>query len=214
MTVTIFGATGLVGKQLITHVLAKGWTAKAFGRNTEQLIDRENAQFKSIKGYVFSEEDVAFAIKGSDAVLSALGGAFDGSDKSRSLGIKNIIAAMDKQGVKRIVALGGMGVLPDASGGILLDAEDYPSEYIPVGLEHKQAYEYLRDSDLDWTFLASPNILDADADNNFVTKAEEHTGGGEINAGNLALFMVEELERNEYVRKRVGISNVTAVAGE
>lgn len=207
MIITIFGATGLVGKQLITHVLAKGWTVKAFGRNTEKLIDRENEQFSSIKGYVFSEDDVSFAIKGSDAVLSALGGAFDGTDKTRSLGIKNIIAGMEKNGVKRIIAVGGMGVLPDGNGGIIMDGSSYPAEYIPVGLEHKQAYEYLKETNLDWTFVAPPNILDADADNNFEVKSEEVGNGMEINAGNLALFMVEELERNEYVRQRVGIAN-------
>lgn len=207
MIVTIFGATGQVGKQLVTHVMAKGWKVKAFGRNAEKLLDRENDQFSCIKGYVFSEEDVSFAIKGSDAVLSALGGAFDGTDKTRSLGIKNIIAGMEKNGVKRVIALGGTGVLPDANGGYLMDASSYPSEYIPVGLEHKQAYEYLKESNLDWTFVASPNIIQADADNNFEVKSEESTGGPEISTGNLALFMVEELERNEYIHQRVGISN-------
>lgn len=207
MTVTIFGATGQVGKQLVTHALAKGWNVKAFGRNTEQLIDRENDQFHTIKGYVLNAGDVEKAIKGSDAVLSALGGAFDGTDKSRSLGIKNIVAGMQKNGVRRIVALGGLGILPTANGGYRMDASDYPAEYVPVGLEHKQAYIHLKESGLDWTFVCSPDIVQNDADNQFAVKAEEPTGNYEISTGNLALFMVQELEREEFKQQRVGISN-------
>ena len=33
MTITIFGATGMVGKQLVQQALFKGYTVKAFGRN-------------------------------------------------------------------------------------------------------------------------------------------------------------------------------------
>ena len=211
MTVTIFGATGVVGKQLIIHAMAKGWMVKAFGRNVESMIDKElhlhSENFKVIKGYVFDAGEVNFALKGSDAVLSALGGAFTGTDKSRSLGTKNIITQMKETHVSRIVALGGRGVLPDAKGNYLMDATDYPPEYIPVSLEHKEAYLYLKQSGLDWTFVCAPNIVTGAADNQFVTCSEAATDKWEVSAGNLALFMVEELERKQYLQKRVGISN-------
>lgn len=209
MTVTIFGATGMVGKQLITHSLAKGWQVRAFGRNVESIIDQDlrNDQFLAIKGYVFDEHDVRHAIAGADAVLSALGGAFDGSDKARSLGIKNIIGQMLATGVQRIVALGGLGVLPDAEGKFRLESPDYPKQYLPVGLEHKQAYLYLENAPLQWTFVCAPDILPADADGKFGVAAEQPGPSFAINAGNLAQFMVEELERNQYVHHRVGIGN-------
>lgn len=209
MTVTIFGATGMVGHQLIVHCLAKGWQVRAFGRNVAHLIDRDlrTKELEVIKGYVLDESNVRQAIKGSNAVLSALGGAFDGTDRTRSLGIKNIIGQMLATGVHRIVALGGLGVLPDEDGNFLLDGPNYPAQYIPVGLEHKQAYLYLREAPLQWTFVCPPNILPADADNHFEALAEKPAVKYEINAGNLALFMVNELERNEFVQQRVGISN-------
>lgn len=209
MTVTIFGATGMVGKQLITHSLAKGWKVRAFGRNVEGLIDEDlrTNQLQAMKGYVLDEHDVRHAIAGADAVLSALGGAFDGTDRTRSLGIKNIIGQMLATGVQRIVALGGLGVLPDAEGKFRLESPDYPKQYLPVGLEHKQAYLYLENAPLQWTFVCAPDILPADADGKFGVAAEEPGPSFAINAGNLAQFMVEELERNQYVHHRVGIGN-------
>lgn len=209
MTVTIFGATGMVGKQLITHSLAKGWKVRAFGRNVESLIDKDlqSGEFEAIKGYVLDEHDVRHAIAGSNAVLSALGGAFDGTDKTRSLGIKNIIGQMLATSVQRIVALGGLGVLPNAEGKFLLDNPDYPKQYLPVGLEHKQAYLYLENAPLQWTFVCAPDILPADADGKFGVTAEHPGPSFAINAGNLAQFMVEELERNQFIHHRVGIGN-------
>jgi len=209
MTVTIFGATGVVGKQLITHCLAKGWHVKAFGRNVEAMLDKDqlDGKFEVIKGYVFDEKEVRHAIEGSDAVFSALGGAFDGTDKARSLGIKNIVGQMEAMGVKRIIVLGGKGVLQNEDGKYLLDAEDYPEEYKPVGREHQQAYLYLKASDSNWTFICSPDILPKDADNHYKALSEQAAPGTAINAGNLALFMVEELEQNHFVHQRVGIAN-------
>ncbi|TAD84207.1 MAG: hypothetical protein EAY75_13510 [Bacteroidetes bacterium] len=209
MIVTIFGATGMVGKQLVTHSLAKGYHVRAFGRSVEGLIDADlrHENFEAIKGYVFDATDVQHAITGAHAVLSALGGAFDGSDHTRSLGIKNIATQMATVGLTRIVALGGYGVLPNNKGGYLLDAPDYPINYLPVGLEHKAAYECLKASALDWTFVCSPNIVDGDADGQFETQAEAAAQSMHIGAGNLAMFMVNELSSNVYVKSRVGIGN-------
>ena len=210
MIVTIFGATGMVGNMLITHCLAKGWQVRAFGRNVESLIDEDlrNDQLTVIKGYVFDETEVQEAIAGSDAVLSTLGGAMDGADKARSLGIKNIIRQMEATQVSRIVALGGLGVLPGPDGKLLLEDDQYPAEYLPVGQEHLQAYLYLQSSALQWTFVCAPNILPLPADNAFAAIAEQPGPTLAINAGNLALFMVTELTANEHMHQRVGIGNL------
>ena len=94
MTLTIFGATGMVGKQLVKLALFKGYQVKAFGRNifTAGFAEDENLQL--IAGTLFDEEQVYDAVMGSDAVLSALGGGTDGTDKTRSLGMKNIVQQM------------------------------------------------------------------------------------------------------------------------
>ncbi len=212
MVITIFGASGRVGSRLVSIALAKGHEVRAFGRNVEPLIDEEfrNKRLHVIRGYVFNEHDVYNALKGSDAVLSALGGDTSGTDKTRSLGMKNIVQQMEKAGVKRIVAVGGLGILDAGDGKMMLDAEDYPKEYLAVGREHLEAYNHLLHSNLDWTIVGAPDIIDGDEDGSFLTNAdyapEENTY--RIKAGNLALFMVAELEKNEYSKKRVGISEL------
>jgi uncharacterized protein len=209
MNLIIFGATGMVGRQLVQQALFKGHHVKAFGRNvhTTDYLEKENLTL--VQGALFDEKEVFNAIKGCDAVLSAIGGAVDGTDKARTLGMKNIIKQMDKAAVKRIVAIGGRGVLNADENSLLIDQEDYPAEYVPVGLEHKKAYESLKASDLDWTFVCPPNIIDAGPTGHYTTKADyvPDNDNYRINAGDLSMFMLNEIEKNEYIKHRVGISN-------
>lgn len=209
MKLVIFGATGMVGKELVQQALFKNHHVKAFGRNVFTTDYLQTEHLELVKGALFDEDEVFHAISGCDAVLSAIGGNADGSDKTRSLGIKNIIKQMQQAGVKRIVALGGLGILNAADAGLLIDQEDYPEKYKAVGLEHKKAYTMLEESGLDWTFVGSPDIIPAGATGSYVTNADypPEANKYKINAGDLAMFMLNELEKNEYIQQRVGISN-------
>lgn len=209
MKVIVFGATGMVGKQLVQQALFNGDSVKAFGRNVFSAFDAETPQLELVKGALFDEKEVFEAVKGCDAVLSALGGSMDGSDKTRTLGIKNIITQMKKAGVRRIVAVGGYGILNAEDTGLLIEKETYPKEYLAVGLEHKKAYDYLNESGLNWTFVCCPDIVNEGPTGSFVTNANypPEPNNFKIYAGDLALFMLKELDKNEYIKERVGISN-------
>lgn len=209
MKLIVFGATGQVGIQVVQQALWRNYTVKAFGRNVFDL-KIENDQLELLKGALFDEGEVYDAVKDCDAVISTIGGAFDGADKARSLGIKNIIKQMKKAGKKRIIALGGMGILNYDENSLLIDQENYPPEYIPVGNEHRKAFEYLNESGLDWTFVCSPDIINDGPTGNYITSIDypPQPNKYRINAGDLAQFMLNELENNQCVQKRVGISAV------
>lgn len=211
MHITVFGATGQVGKRIVQQALSKGYFVTAFGRNVESLIEQDNLNEKltAQKGYLFDEKDVAKAIDKADVIISVLGGASDGSDKTRSLGIKQIITQMQKKGKKRIIALGGMGVLNAEDNTLLLHADDYPEEYLAVGLEHLKAFELLLESNLDWTFFCPADIHDKDETGIFITSINYAPDPNHfrINAGDLAMAMLKAATNQEYVQQRVGISN-------
>jgi putative NADH-flavin reductase len=215
MKLIIFGATGTVGKQLVQQALFNGDHVRAFGRNVytadylpvESTVKTENLQL--VQGALFDESEVFNAINGCDAVLSAIGGSSDGSDRTRTLGMKNIIKQMRKAGVKRIIGIGGMGILNAGEKTLLMDEESFPPEYLAVSMEHKKSYEMLADSGLDWTFVCPPNIIDAGPTGSCTSNADfpPEKNIFKINAGDLSMFMLNELEKNEFVKQRVGISN-------
>ncbi len=211
MNIIIFGATGMVGKQLVKQALYKGHHVKAFGRNvfTEDLPEDEKLEL--IQGALFDEGQVYKAISGCDAVLSVLGGAKNDTDVTRSLGMKNIVKQMQAAGVNRIVALGGMGSLnvSEEDETLILDTPDYPAQFFPVSKEHYKAFQFLKASSLEWTFVCPGDIIDAPPTGSFVTNADypPTPNNNKINSGDLALFMLNAIEKHEYISHRVGISN-------
>jgi uncharacterized protein len=210
MNIIVFGATGLVGKELVRQALLDGHHVKAYGRNVfVEDLSTDNPKLELIQGALFDGGQVFTALKNCDVVLSALGGGIDGTDKTRSLGIKNIVTQMQKANIKRIIAVGGDGVLNFDEDTLLLDQENYPQEYLAVSKEHLKAYEYLKESNVDWTFVCAPNIIAAQATGSFTTYANyvPIVNKNSINAGDIALFMLKEMSSNAYVKQRVGISN-------
>lgn len=194
---------------MVKQALFKGFKVRAFGRNvyTEDLPKDDLLEL--FQGALFDEEQVYKAIKGCDAVLSSLGGDATGADVTRSLGMKNIVARMQKTGVNRIIAVGGMGALNADEKSLVMDSPEYPAKFLPVSKEHFKAYEYLKASNLNWTMVCPPDIIDAEPTGDFITAADypPSPDSFRINAGDLSLFMLNELEKNEYVHHRVGISN-------
>ena len=209
MTITIFGATGIVGKELVKQALYKGYRVNAFGRNVFTAGFNEDKHLNLLQGALFDEAQVLDAVSGTDAILSALGGGFDGKDKTRSLGMKNIVEQMQKAGVKRIIAIGNMGSLNAEDGSLIMDTPGFPVQFLPVSKEHYQAYGYLMASTLNWTFVCPPDIINAGPTGVYHTAASHPPAASinKINAGDLAMFMLNEFLKNEYVQQRVGISN-------
>lgn len=209
MKIIVFGATGNVGKQLVKQALFNGHSVKAFARNvfTENLPKDDNLEL--VQGALFDEKEVLRALKDCDAVLSALGGATDRSDKTRSLGMKNIVKQMEKAGLKRIVAIGGIGIMEDENGKLLMNDEEFPAEYLTVSEEHKKAWQFLQESNLAWTMVCPFMITDGEPTGLFKTSIDIAglTEQSSIRSGDLALFMLNEISKNEYAGHRVGIAN-------
>ncbi len=208
MTITVFGATGMVGKQFVREALIMGHRVKAYGRNVFTTDFPKNENLEVFPGTLFDEDQVFKAIKDSDAVVSVVGGSIDGLDKTRSLGMKNIVKQMEKAGVKRIISLGGKGIL-DSEEGLLMEQPDYPREFLEVGKEHYSAFEHLEKSGLQFTMIGSPDIVDGPPTGIFHTAANvpPQPDNNRIFSGDLGLFILQELKNGNFIRQRVGISN-------
>lgn len=209
MNLIIFGATSIVGMQLVKQALYNGHHVKAYGKNVFTSNLPESKEVEVIQGALFDGYEVNKAIKGCDAVLTALGGNVDGLDLTRSLGIKNIVAQMQKLHVQRIVTLSGIGILNADEDDLMMDTPEFSPEFIPVSLEHLKAYNFLKESDLNWTLVCAPDIIDAAPTGIFTTKAAYLPAKNKfrITSGDLAMFMLKEATGDEYMKQKVGISN-------
>lgn len=207
MKLIVFGATGMPGRELVKQALYNGHEVTAYGRNVFTEDFPESPHLHLVQGALFDEKEVRHALIDKDAVIAALEGARNGQDKTRSLGMKIITLQMAQTGIKRIVALGGAGILEGPDGKLLMEADDFPEEEVAESTEHRKAWEYLRASGLDYT-LVCPAVIVSGPPTGVFTTAEnvEPEGVGErISSGDLALCMLKILGQHLHSRSRVGI---------
>ncbi|MFN8293123.1 MAG: SDR family oxidoreductase [Chitinophagales bacterium] len=208
MKITVIGANGRTGKLIVEEALAKGWQVVAYLRNKQKLpIVHANLTF--VEGDAYNASQIGKAIEGADAVVSALGQSdISGKVDLMSDGMKNIIPAMLQHHVKRVIAIGGMGALQANANMLIKDLPDFPAEYKNVSEGHYKVFNLLQPTSLDWTFVCCPYIPDGAKTNNYqVRKDYLPNGKQQIFTGDIAAFVVKELEQNQFLQTRVGISN-------
>jgi putative NADH-flavin reductase len=208
MKITVIGANGRSGRKIVEEALSKSWTVTAFLRNRSKLpIEHPNLSF--VEGDVYDTEKISQAIAGAEAVVSALGQSdISGEVNLMSDGMKNILPAMQHHGVTRVIAIGGMGVLQANESIYIKDLPDFPAIYKNVSEGHFKVYELLKQADVDWTFLCCPYIPDGEKTGVYeVRKDYMPPGKQQIFTGDIAHFVINELEQNNFLRTRVGISN-------
>src|SRR5688572_10955152 len=108
MKVIVFGATGTIGKEIVKQALEKNYAVTAFVRNPEKMANFNYANLTIFKGDVLNLSEVENAVQNHDVVICALGDGNAG--KIRALGTRNIIDAMSKAGIKRLICQSTLGM--------------------------------------------------------------------------------------------------------
>jgi len=120
MKVIVFGATGGTGQATVQELLEGGHEVTAFSRHADRL-EIHSERLHLLAGDALDSEDVERAMSGQDAVVVALG-VNDNPLKVRLLhnsrtptnicseGTRNIIQAMHRVGVRRLVVVSAYGV--------------------------------------------------------------------------------------------------------
>jgi putative NADH-flavin reductase len=201
MKIASFGVTGKTGKVFFPKALEKGYQLKCLLRNPEKIkINNENLEI--IKGDILNKEDVENMVKGTDIVVS-LFGQVKGSPKDlQTQGTINIVNAMKKHGIKKIISL---------SGGGLRYKEDKPKipDYIIKGImkifvphlleDAKEHAEVLRKSGLDWVIVRGPRLNDNEPKGKYRVGWVGVNASTKISRADFADFLVTQIEDNNYL---------------
>lgn len=209
MNLTIFGATGRTGLHLVKKALERNHQVTAFVRNPDKL-NLNNQKLQIVQGDIVDSGIVDRAIAKADAVLSVLGPTENKPTYTVSKGTENILHAMEKHQVKRLVISSGAGVSDSMDKPGFLDKiiQFLLKRFSRYVLEDMQkTVEIVRNSDLEWTIVRVPMLTDAPPTGEVKVGYIGKNIGPRINRADLASFMLDQLDDSRYVHQAPAISN-------
>jgi uncharacterized protein len=204
----VFGASGRVGSRLVRYALDAGYEVTAFIRNPD-LFPIDDSRLSIFVGNALDPIAMEKALPGHDVVISALGARnMDNPITLMSDAMGNMIDSMKKFGIKRVLAVGGAGILHQEAATLVKDNPDFPEFLQNVSSDHLRVYHLLRDSELEWTMACPPNMRDEERTGNYVTEADyfPKRAKNQIAAGDVADFLLKEVEGNNFIERRVGVA--------
>ena len=208
MQILVFGATGSLGSHIVKQSLEKGYSVKAFTRNAKKLEALKSEYLTIVEGDVLNFADVERAIKGVDAVICALGDGAKG--KVRGDGTLNIIHAMEKNGIKRLICQTTLGV-GDSWHNLNFFWKHIMFGFLlkKVFLDHKAQEKFISACNLDFTIVRPSAFTNEPPSPNFKIgfDAYEKKLSLKIPKADVAGFMIEQLDSATFLRKTVCISN-------
>lgn len=201
MKLIIFGATGSIGRNVVEQALKQGHQVTAFVRDASKLEIKDRNLLIAV-GDVLDPDSVERAVEGQDVVLCSIGAGRKGG--VRSEGTRNIIHAMEKTGVRRLICQSTLGVGDSRSNLTIF------WKYFMFGLFLRDAYEdhvrqerYVRQSRLDWTIVRPGAFTDGEHTGQYRHgfSGTDKTTKLKISRSDVADFMLKQLLDNTYLHK-------------
>lgn len=235
MRITVFGATGRVGRLLVVQAVAAGHDVTSVVRNPGKLPDRLDSVTADLVNADPVTADLvtadlrhadpavlASAVRGSDAVLSCIGPRSAAEAGIAETATTAITAAMAAVGALRLVVIsaGPVSTLPspgrpspprhDPGDGFVIRNLAAPL----VKLIFRRQYadlarmeDVIRSSELDWTIVRPPRLTDGPATDRYRTAVGRNVRGGRsVSRADVAQLMLRVLAEPETIRRAVGIA--------
>lgn len=160
MKLTVFGATGRTGLQVVEQGLDGGHHMRAVVRDATGLAP-DRAGLDGVVADVMDPATIVDAVTGSDAVISTIGTRTGRkpttvcADTSRS-----IVDAMHKAGTRRLVVVSGTGPFDEGEGpGMRYVIKPLGRRFLKhVFADFVAMEEIVRASGLDWTIVRPPSL--------------------------------------------------------
>ncbi|MFE7548523.1 NAD(P)-dependent oxidoreductase [Streptomyces gardneri] len=164
MRLTVFGATGGIGREIVRQALASGHEVTAVVRDPARLgVTGERLVVH--RADLADPETLRAAVAGRDAVLSGLGarGRADAATGVAARLTRSVLAAMEAERVRRLLVVSAAPVGPAAEGDGVLDK----AVLAVISSVLKDVYADLRvmesalaASATDWTSVRPPKLTD------------------------------------------------------
>jgi putative NADH-flavin reductase len=223
MKLTIFAATGGIGRHILEQAVTAGHDVTAVVRNAGKL---SGAPVRVVTADLATADPAVLksAIVGADAILSGLGPRNPRAEAGiASWGTRAIVAAMQATHVQRIVVVSAAPI-----GTVQSPGRPKPPKHDPgdgffmrhlfshvAGAMFREHYadlalmeDLLRDSGLNWTISRPPQLTDKPLTGTYRTAYGQNLRGGwSISRADVAHHMLRVLDQPETIEQVIGIAN-------
>jgi putative NADH-flavin reductase len=202
MHLTVLGATGRTGRPLVEQALDADHAVTAFVRDPAKL-GIEHDRLAVVEGDAYTGEGVRDAVAGADAVASVLGQTSSGPDDLLEIAGRNVVDAMEAEGVSRYVTLVGAGVRTEdesvSLGGRVMGAllKLLNREVLEDAEAHVRD---VRTRDLDWTVVRAPRLTEGPHTGEYRT-GDVDLGFEGVSRADVADFVLACVEDDRYVHE-------------
>jgi putative NADH-flavin reductase len=214
MRTVVFGANGPTGKLLVQQALDAGHAVTAVTRHPETFTLRDE-RLRVARGDVYDLQSIEAAVEGQDAVLSTLGVPYSRERITvYSEGVGNIIAAMKRSGVRRLVCVSSSATDPavrflDSGGGFFFEKVLKPMIINTLGrtmyADMEKMEAAVMNSGLDWTIVRPSGLFDTQGVSDY-RMAEGHIRGRFTSRADLAACMLQLLSGDEHLNTAVAVA--------
>ncbi|MFT3980889.1 MAG: NAD(P)H-binding protein [Ferruginibacter sp.] len=209
--VSVIGATGFVGSALVKELSDRGYAVLAIARNAGKVAPANNVT--AVSADVYNTAELAAVLKGSDAVISAFNPGWTNPAIYDDFlkGARSIEQAVEESGVKRYIVVGGAGSLFTPENTQLVDSPQFPAEIKPGAQAARDYLNEIRENKtLDWTFFSpaiemhpgTAGVRKGAYRTSLETPVFNEEGRSVLSVEDVAVALVEELEKNNHIRQR------------
>ncbi|MFF3639678.1 NAD(P)-dependent oxidoreductase [Streptomyces sp. NPDC002564] len=211
MRLTVFGATGGIGREIVRQALTAGHQVTAVVRDPARLtVTGEGLEV--FRADVRDPQALRPAVAGRDAVLSGLG-ARNRADAARGLATeltRAVLRAVDAEGTRRLLVVSAAPVGPRAAGSPVMDR----AVLAVIGAALKGVYTdlaameaELAASATDWTSVRPPRLLDRPLTGSYRTViGGSPRSGRTIGRADVAHAMLGMIDDPATVKQGVGVA--------
>jgi putative NADH-flavin reductase len=221
MRLTIFAATGGIGRQLLRQAVAAGHEVTAVVRSPQKL---SGEPVRVVAADLADPDPAALksAVDGADAVLSGLGARSTAEAGIAWRGTQAIVQAMRAAGVRRLVVVSAapIGTVPspgrpappkhDPGDGFFMRHLGAPLTKAALRRHYAdlaRMEDVVRESELEWTITRPPKLTDKPLTGRYRTAYGRNLRGGfSISRANVAHQMLHALDQPETIRQTVGVA--------
>ena len=208
MKIIIFGASGRMGIKVVEQALEARHLVTAFLR-TPSKIAIQHPNLTLFQGDVLDAAAVENALAGQEVVISVLHTTRPPVPGMMETAAKNIISAMQKHGIRRIISTTGAAVpQPEDQpkfGDRLINAliNIFDKNFV---VDSSANVKVLEASDLDWTIARFPRLTDGAHTGNYRVGYLGKDSGTQISRADGANFVLKELTEKKWLRKAPVVS--------